>query len=49
MNRIVTKEDYLQSFKDLHHVVYYNGKRVEDVTNILPFGPTSIQPPLLMN
>ena len=32
MNRIVTKEDYLQSLKDLHHNVYYNGKRVEDVT-----------------
>jgi 4-hydroxybutyryl-CoA dehydratase / vinylacetyl-CoA-Delta-isomerase len=32
MKRIVTKEDYLQSLKDLHHVVYYNGKRVEDVT-----------------
>jgi 4-hydroxybutyryl-CoA dehydratase/vinylacetyl-CoA-Delta-isomerase len=32
MKRIVTKEDYVQSLKDLHHVVYYNGKRVEDVT-----------------
>ena len=32
MKRIITKEDYLQSLKDLHHVVYYNGKRVEDVT-----------------
>ena len=32
MKRIVTKEDYIQSLKDLHHVVYYNGKRVEDVT-----------------
>src|SRR4030066_438513 len=32
MERIVTKEDYIQSLKDLHHVVYYNGKRVEDVT-----------------
>jgi 4-hydroxybutyryl-CoA dehydratase/vinylacetyl-CoA-Delta-isomerase len=32
MNRIVTKEDYIQSLRDLHHVVYYNGKRVDDVT-----------------
>src|SRR4030043_103259 len=32
MKRIVTKEDYIQSLKDLHHAVYYNGKRVEDVT-----------------
>ena len=32
MERIVTKEDYIQSLKDLHHVVYYKGKRVEDVT-----------------
>jgi 4-hydroxybutyryl-CoA dehydratase / vinylacetyl-CoA-Delta-isomerase len=32
MKRIVTKKDYVQSLKDLHSVVYYNGKRVEDVT-----------------
>jgi len=32
MKRIVTKEDYIQSLKDLHHAVYYNGKRVEDIT-----------------
>ncbi len=32
MKRIITKEDYLQSLKDLHHVVYYNGKSVDDVT-----------------
>jgi 4-hydroxybutyryl-CoA dehydratase/vinylacetyl-CoA-Delta-isomerase len=32
MDRIVTKEDYVQSLKNLHHVVYYNGKRVEDIT-----------------
>ncbi len=32
MKRIVTKEDYIKSLQDLHHVVYYNGKRVEDVT-----------------
>ena len=31
MKRIVTKEDYIQSLKDLHQVVYYNGKRVENV------------------
>ncbi len=32
MKRNVTKDDYIQSLKDLHHVVYYNGKRVDDVT-----------------
>ena len=32
MKRIVTKEDYIQSLKELHSVVYYNGKRVDDVT-----------------
>src|SRR4030067_1127382 len=32
MKRIVTQEDYLQSLKALHSVVYYNGKKVEDVT-----------------
>ncbi len=32
MNRIVTKEDYLQSLRDLRHVIYYNGQRVEDIT-----------------
>ena len=32
MKRIVTKEDYIRSLKDLHHVVFCNGKRVEDVT-----------------
>ncbi len=32
MKRIVTKEDYLQSLRALHHNVYYNGKHVEDVT-----------------
>jgi 4-hydroxybutyryl-CoA dehydratase/vinylacetyl-CoA-Delta-isomerase len=32
MKRIVTREDYVQSLKDLRSVVYYNGKRVEDVT-----------------
>jgi 4-hydroxybutyryl-CoA dehydratase/vinylacetyl-CoA-Delta-isomerase len=32
MKRIVTQEDYVQSLKDLHHVVYYNGRRVDDVT-----------------
>jgi len=29
---IKTKEDYLNSLKNLKHVVYYRGKRVEDVT-----------------
>jgi 4-hydroxybutyryl-CoA dehydratase/vinylacetyl-CoA-Delta-isomerase len=32
MDRIVTKEDYVKSLKELHHVVYYNGKLVDDVT-----------------
>jgi 4-hydroxybutyryl-CoA dehydratase/vinylacetyl-CoA-Delta-isomerase len=32
MERIVTKEDYIQSLKDVHHVLYYNGRRVDDVT-----------------
>jgi 4-hydroxybutyryl-CoA dehydratase/vinylacetyl-CoA-Delta-isomerase len=32
IKRIVIKEDYIQSLKDLHHVVYYNGRRVDDVT-----------------
>ncbi|MGQ9638722.1 MAG: 4-hydroxyphenylacetate 3-hydroxylase family protein [Thermodesulfobacteriota bacterium] len=32
MKRILTKEDYIQSLKDLHHVVYYNGKHLEDIT-----------------
>jgi 4-hydroxybutyryl-CoA dehydratase/vinylacetyl-CoA-Delta-isomerase len=39
MKRIVTKEDYFQSLKDLHHIVYYNGKRVEDVTEHLALRP----------
>ncbi len=32
MKRIATKDDYIQSLKNLHHIVYYNGKRVDDVT-----------------
>jgi 4-hydroxybutyryl-CoA dehydratase/vinylacetyl-CoA-Delta-isomerase len=32
MERIVTKEDYIKSLKELHGKVYYNGKRVDDVT-----------------
>jgi 4-hydroxybutyryl-CoA dehydratase / vinylacetyl-CoA-Delta-isomerase len=32
MKPIVTQKDYLQSLKELHHAVYYNGKHVEDVT-----------------
>ncbi len=32
MKPIMTKKDYIQSLKELHHAVYYNGKRVEDVT-----------------
>jgi 4-hydroxybutyryl-CoA dehydratase/vinylacetyl-CoA-Delta-isomerase len=25
-------EDYIQSLKDLHYAIYYNGKFVEDIT-----------------
>jgi len=32
MKPIMTKKDYIQSLEELHHEVYYNGKRVEDVT-----------------
>jgi aromatic ring hydroxylase len=42
MKRIVNKEDYIQSLKDLHHIVYYNGKRVEDVTEHPAPGPILI-------
>ena len=29
---IRTKEDYIKSLKELDHVIYYEGKRVEDIT-----------------
>jgi len=32
MKPITTTKDYVQSLKGLHHAVYYNGKRVKDVT-----------------
>lgn len=32
MRRIVTAQDYIMSLKSQGHVVYYNGRRVEDVT-----------------
>mgnify|MGYP005832099635 CR=1 FL=1 len=32
IKRIVTAEDYIQSLKEQGHIVYYNGHRVEDVT-----------------
>ena len=32
MKRIVTAQDYIRSLKEQGHVVYYNGRRVEDVT-----------------
>ncbi len=32
MEKIVTKDDYIQSLKELGHVVYYNGRRVKDIT-----------------
>ncbi len=39
MERIETKSDYIRSLKDLHAVVYYNGKLVEDVTSHPAFQP----------
>jgi 4-hydroxybutyryl-CoA dehydratase/vinylacetyl-CoA-Delta-isomerase len=36
---IRTKEDYIKSLKDLKHVVYYRGKKVEDVTTHPAFLP----------
>ena len=32
MERIVSKDDYINSLKKQNHVVYYNGCRVEDIT-----------------
>lgn len=32
MKRIETREDYIESLKALRHVVYYNGRRVDNVT-----------------
>jgi aromatic ring hydroxylase len=39
MKRIVTEEDYVQSLKDLHSIVYYNGRRMNDVTEHQAFKP----------
>lgn len=39
MDRIVTKEDYIQSLKDQKHLVYYAGEKVEDVTAHPAFQP----------
>ena len=36
---IRTKEDYIKSLKDLDHVLYYRGERVEDVTEHPAFIP----------
>ena len=36
---IRTKDDYLKSLKELKHVVYYRGKKVEDVTAHPAFRP----------
>jgi len=36
---IRTKEEYLESLRDLGHVVYYKGKRVTDVTDHPSFAP----------
>ncbi|HJN12994.1 MAG TPA: 4-hydroxyphenylacetate 3-hydroxylase family protein [Pirellulaceae bacterium] len=37
--KIKTKDDYIQSLKEQGHVVYYNGQRVEDVTDHPAFVP----------
>lgn len=37
--RILTKEDYIQSLKDQKHLIYYDGKRVEDITTHPGFIP----------
>lgn len=39
MDRIVTKDDYLNSLKEQKHVVYYNGQLVDDVTTHPAFQP----------
>jgi aromatic ring hydroxylase len=39
MTMIRTKEEYIQSLKDLGHVVYYKGERVRDITNHAAFIP----------
>ena len=36
---IRTKEDYVNSLKKLNHVVYYRGKRVQDITTHPAFRP----------
>ncbi len=37
--KILTKEDYIQSLKEQKHVIYYDGKRVEDITTHPGFVP----------
>lgn len=37
--KIVTKEDYVRSLQELKHTVYFNGRRVEDVTTHPAFIP----------
>ncbi len=37
--KIVTKQDYIRSLQQLKHVVYFNGRRVEDVTTDPAFIP----------
>ena len=39
MERIVTKDDYLQSLREQGHLVYYNGEQVKDVTSHPAFRP----------
>jgi 4-hydroxybutyryl-CoA dehydratase/vinylacetyl-CoA-Delta-isomerase len=36
---IKTKQDYIRSLKEQKHIVYYKGKRIEDVTEHLAFIP----------
>ncbi|RMG59481.1 MAG: 4-hydroxybutyryl-CoA dehydratase [Deltaproteobacteria bacterium] len=39
MERIVTKEDYVRSLKEMDRVIYYRGERVKDVTEHPAFIP----------
>jgi 4-hydroxybutyryl-CoA dehydratase / vinylacetyl-CoA-Delta-isomerase len=37
--KIVTKEDYIKSLRDLRANIYYNGRKVEDATAMPGFVP----------
>ena len=43
--KIVTKEDYIKSLRDLKANIYYNGRKVEDATAIRASSPTSTRRP----